>query len=130
MIFFCFHTNCKDFVLMVTVLFLSNMHACVHVHAQLCPIWIPFICSSLISMSETSKTMLSKSGESGCIFLVHRWNNFRFSSLRMMLLLGLSYMTFIMLSWYFYAQFLEFSFFFFFLITNECCTLSKVFASI
>ena len=87
------------------------MHACVHVHAQLCPIWIPFICSSLISMSETSKTMLNKSGDSGCIFLVHRWNNFRFSSLRMMLLLGLSYMTFIMLSCYFYVQFLEFSFF-------------------
>ena len=45
-------------------------------------IWIPFICiSTLIAMARTSKSMLSKSGESGHSSLVPdlRGNAFRFS---------------------------------------------------
>ena len=50
-------------------------------------------------MAKTSKTMLNSSGESGHPFLVpiFRGNAFNFSSLRIMLAVGLSYMAFIML---------------------------------
>ena len=64
------------------------------------PIWIPFISfSSLIAVANTSKTMLNYSGESGqtCLVPDLSGNGFRFSPLRMMLAVGLSYMTFIML---------------------------------
>ena len=64
------------------------------------PIWIPFISfSSLIAVAKTSKTMLSNSGESGqpCLVPYLSGNGFCFSLLRMMLAVGLSYMTFIML---------------------------------
>ena len=64
------------------------------------PIWIPFISfSSLIAMAKTSKTMLNNSGESGypCLVPDLRGNAFSFSPLRMMLAVGLSYMSFIML---------------------------------
>ena len=63
-------------------------------------IWIPFISfSSLIAVAKTSKTMLNNSGESGQPGLLPdlSGNGFRFSPLRTMLAVGLSYMAFIML---------------------------------
>ena len=57
-------------------------------------IWIPFISfSSLIVMARTSKTLLSKSGESGppCLVPNLRRNAFSFSPLRMIFAVGLSY---------------------------------------
>ena len=63
-------------------------------------IWIPFNSfSSLTAMARTTKTMLNKSGKSGhpCLVPDLRENSFSFSPLSIMLALGLSYMTFIML---------------------------------
>ena len=62
-------------------------------------VWIPFISfSALIAVAKTSKTMLNSSGESGHPYLVPdlRGNAFKFSPLRIMFALGLSYMAFIM----------------------------------
>ena len=55
--------------------------------------------SSLIAVAKTSKIMLNNSGESGQPSLVPdlRRNGFRFSSLRKVLALRLSYMAFILL---------------------------------
>ena len=88
------------------------------------PIWIPFTLSPLIAASRTFKTMLNKSDESGCFCpSPHlRGNVFSFSSLSMMLAIGLPYMAFIMLRYVpsmptFWGAF----------IINECSILSKVF---
>ena len=64
------------------------------------PIWIPFISfSALIAVAKNSKTMLNSSGESvhPCLVPDFRVNAFSFSPLRIMFIVGLSYMTFIML---------------------------------
>ena len=63
-------------------------------------IWIPLTSfSSLIAMSKTSKAMLNNRGKSGLPFLILnlRGNAFSFSTLRMMLAVGLLYIAFIML---------------------------------
>ena len=64
------------------------------------PIWIPFISfSSLIAVAKTFKTMLNSSGESehACLVPDFRRNAFKFSPLRIMFAVGLSYIAFIML---------------------------------
>ena len=64
-------------------------------------IWISFLFFfSLIAVARTSKTMLNNSGENGHLCFVPdlRGNAFRFSLLRIMLAVGLSYMAFTMLS--------------------------------
>ena len=71
------------------------------------PIWIPVISfSSLTAMARTSKTMLNRGGDNGhpCLVPDLRGNAFRFSLLRMMLSVGLSYIAFIMLS-FLYSHF-------------------------
>uniref|UniRef100_A0A8W4FGY5 Uncharacterized protein n=1 Tax=Sus scrofa TaxID=9823 RepID=A0A8W4FGY5_PIG len=80
------------------------------------PIWIPFISfSSLIAVGRTSKTMLKSSGKSGhpCLVPDLSGNSFRFSPLRMMFTVGLSYIAFIMLRIF---------------IRNGCWILSKAFS--
>ena len=64
------------------------------------PIWIPFIYfSALIAVAKTSKTMLNSSGEIGhpCLVSDFRGNAFNFSPLRIMFVVGLSYIAFIVL---------------------------------
>ena len=55
--------------------------------------------SSLISVAKISKTMFNNSGESGhpCLVPDFRGNAFNILPLRIMLAVGLSYMSFIML---------------------------------
>ena len=67
---------------------------------SLFPIWIPFISfSSLLAVAQTSKPMLNNSGESGhpCLVPNFRGKAFKFSALRIMFAVGLSYIAFIML---------------------------------
>ena len=64
------------------------------------PIWTPFVSFCfLIAGAKTSRTMLNSSGESGHPYLVPdlRGNAFKFSPLRIMFAVCLSYIAFIML---------------------------------
>ena len=64
------------------------------------PIWIPFTSfSALIAVAKTYKIMLNSSSESGypCLVPDFKGNAFNFSPLRMMFVVGLSYIAFIML---------------------------------
>jgi hypothetical protein len=64
------------------------------------PICIPFIYSScLIALARNSKTMFNKSRESGhpCLIPDFRGNGFSFFLLSMALVIGLSYIAYIML---------------------------------
>ena len=91
------------------------------------PIWIPFTsCSALIAVANTSKTMLNRSGESGhpCLVPDFRGNAFNFSTLRVMLAVGLSYIAFIMLR---YVP--SIPAFWRVLTINGCCILSKAFSA-
>ena len=76
-------------------------------------------------MAKTSKTMLNSSGESGhsCLLPDFRGNAFNFSPLRIMFVVGLSYIVFIMLRYVpsipaFWRVF----------IINGCLILSKAFS--
>ena len=63
-------------------------------------IWMPFISlCCLIAEAKTSNTMLSNSGKSGhpCLVLDLREKTLSFSPLRMILVVGLSYMAFMIL---------------------------------
>ena len=68
------------------------------------PVWIPFIYLfiCLITMARTSKTMLNKSGESGHPCLVPDFSRtaFSFSPMSIILAMGLSWITFITLSYF------------------------------
>jgi hypothetical protein len=73
------------------------------------PVCIPFISSCLIVLARNSRTM-NRSGESGhpCLIPEFRGDIFSFSSLSMMLAVGLSHITFIMLKTFFlFLVFLE-----------------------
>jgi hypothetical protein len=67
------------------------------------PICIPFIPSScLIALARNSSSMLNRSADSGhpCLVPDFRGNGFSFSLLSIMLAVGLSYIAFIMLSYF------------------------------
>ena len=66
------------------------------------PTWIPFISfSALIAMAKTSKPMLNSTGQRGhpCLVPDFRGNAFNFSPMRIMFVVGLSYIAFIMLKY-------------------------------
>ena len=91
------------------------------------PIWIPFTSfSALITVANTSKTMLNSSGQSGhrCLVPDFRGNAFNFSPLRLMFAVRLSYIAFIMLR---YVP--SIPAFWRVLIINGCWILSKAFSA-
>ena len=92
------------------------------------PTWFNFISfSSLINLARISKTMLHKNGESGNPFLVPVLirNDFSFSTLRLMLSVGLSLWH--LLCWYRFSCWPHSGEFFFFFMINRCWILQKIF---
>ena len=90
-------------------------------------IWIPFISFySLIAAAKPSRTMLNNSGESGhpCLIPDLRGKAFSFSALRILFVIGLSYMAFIIL-----RQVPSLPIFLRVLIINRCWILSKAFSA-
>jgi hypothetical protein len=91
------------------------------------PICIPFISSScLFALARNSRTMLNRNGETGHPYLIpdFRENGFSFSLLSMMLAIGLSYITFIMLRYIPYIPSFLGAF-----IMKWCWILSKAFSA-
>ena len=88
------------------------------------PIWMTFIpFSCLIALDRTFNIMLSRSGESGhLIFSWFKGAAFSISSLTMMLAVGLSYMTIIMLKYISSMSILLTAF-----IINKCWIFSNAF---
>ena len=89
------------------------------------PIWLPFISfSSLITVAGTSNTMLDRSGDSGhtCLVSYLRGKVLSFYPLSMILVVGVSYMVFIMLRYAPSVPNLLSAF-----VINGCCTFSNAF---
>ena len=62
------------------------------------PVWMPFISfSGQIALARTSNTMLKRSGDSGHSFLIPVWKAVSSSLSSMMLAVGFTYISFIML---------------------------------
>ena len=66
------------------------------------PIWLPFLSSCLIAVASTFSAMLNKSSESGhlCLVLDLKGKSCWFLPISMKLAVFLSYVDFIVLSWF------------------------------
>ena len=103
--------SASNFLILSLGFSISMMFASCHLQTMRTSflIWILFISfSSLIAVARTSKTTLNNSGESGhpCIVSDLRGSAFSFSPLTIVFAVGLSYVAFTMLS-FFYAHLLK-----------------------
>ena len=100
----------SNFLVESRVFYVEDHVICKQSFTSSFPIWIPLVSFSfLIAVAQTSKTMLNSSDENGHPCLVPDFGRsaFKFSPLRIMFAVGLSYMAFIMLRCSFSACFLE-----------------------